>query len=208
MEYKRFPMGALWTNAYLIWDSERRAVLVDPGGDPSEALDFAEAKQLAIEWILLTHGHADHIAGLDEARKKAVLGVAIHRGDSRMLANPDENLSRWMGSPVHSGEAEKVLEDGERFKVGRMDFTVVHTPGHTPGSACFLVQEDEEEILVSGDTLFARGVGRTDLPGGSEKELKSSLRKLDALPDHLQVLPGHGPETNLGQEKNENPFWP
>lgn len=208
MEYRRFAMGALWTNAYLLWDAEGVAVLVDPGGDPSEALGFAEEKGLEIEWILLTHGHGDHIGGLDEARIRSRKGVAIHHADAPMLTSPEENLSRWMGSPVKSGAADKVLEDGETFWVGSMEVRVIHTPGHTAGSSCFLFREGATELLVSGDTLFARSVGRTDLPGGSEKELKSSLVKLAALGDTLPVLPGHGPETSLGREKKENPYWP
>jgi glyoxylase-like metal-dependent hydrolase (beta-lactamase superfamily II) len=208
MEYRRFAMGALWTNAYLLWDAEGVAVLVDPGGDPSEALGFAEEKGLEIEWILLTHGHGDHIGGLDEARKRSSKGVAIHHADAPMLTSPEENLSRWMGSPVESGAADKVLEDGETFWAGSMEVRVIHTPGHTAGSSCFLFREGATELLVSGDTLFARSVGRTDLPGGSEKELKSSLVKLAALADTLPVLPGHGPETSLGREKKENPYWP
>jgi glyoxylase-like metal-dependent hydrolase (beta-lactamase superfamily II) len=208
MEYRRFAMGALWTNAYLLWDAEGVAVLVDPGGDPSEALGFAEEKGLEIEWILLTHGHGDHIGGLDEARIRSRKGVAIHHADAPMLTSPEENLSRWMGSPVKSGAADKVLEDGETFWVGSMEVRVIHTPGHTAGSSCFLFREGATELLVSGDTLFTRSVGRTDLPGGSEKELKSSLVKLAALGDTLPVLPGHGPETSLGREKKENPYWP
>ena len=208
MEYRRFAMGALWTNAYLLWDAEGVAVLVDPGGDPSEALGFAEEKGLEIEWILLTHGHGDHIGGLDEARIRSRKGVAIHHADAPMLTSPEENLSRWMGSPVKSGAADKVLEDGETFWVGSMEVRVIHTPGHTAGSSCFLFREGATERLVSGDTLFARSVGRTDLPGGSETELKSSLVKLAALADTLPVLPGHGPETSLGREKKENPYWP
>lgn len=208
MEYRRFPMGALWTNAYLIWDREGTAILVDPGGDPSEALDFAERNGLRIEWVLLTHGHGDHIAGLDAARGKSARGVAIHRLDASMLAAAEENLSRWLGAPIQCSEAEKSLEDGEILPAGKMTVRVIHTPGHTAGSSCFLVSEGEETVLVSGDTLFARSVGRTDLPGGSEKDLKASLLKLNDLEDALPVLPGHGPETTLGRERAENPYWP
>jgi hydroxyacylglutathione hydrolase len=208
MEYRRFPMGALWTNAYLIWDGEGVALLVDPGGDPSEALDFAEEKGLRIEWVLLTHGHGDHIGGLEEARRRSAMGVAVHRADASMLTSPEENLSRWMGEPIRSAAAEKLLEDGDTFSVGQMSIRVIHTPGHTEGSSCFLVSDEGSEVLLSGDTLFARSVGRTDLPGGNERELKASLVKLAALDDRLPVLPGHGPETSLGRERAENPYWP
>lgn len=208
MEYRRFPMGALWTNAYLIWDGEGVALLVDPGGDPSEALDFAEEKGLRIEWVLLTHGHGDHIGGLEEARRRSAMGVAVHRADASMLTSPEENLSRWMGEPIRSAAAEKLLEDGDTFSVGQMRIRVIHTPGHTEGSSCFLVSDEGSEVLLSGDTLFARSVGRTDLPGGNERDLKASLVKLAELDDRLPVLPGHGPETSLGRERAENPYWP
>ncbi len=207
MEYRRFPMGALWTNAYLIWDGEGVALLVDPGGDPSEALDFAEEKGLRIEWVLLTHGHGDHIGGLEEARRRSAMGVAVHRADASMLTSPEENLSRWMGEPIRSAAAEKLLEDGDTFSVGQMSIRVIHTPGHTEGSSCFLVSDEGSEVLLSGDTLFARSVGRTDLPGGNERDLKASLVKLAELDDRLPVLPGHGPETSLGRERAENPYW-
>ncbi len=208
MEYRRFPMGALWTNAYLLWDQEGTAILVDPGGDPSEALDFAEKNRLRIEWVFLTHGHGDHIEGLDMARQKSVRGVAIHRADAAMLTTPEENLSRWLGAPIQCSKAERELEDGETLAVGKMTVRVIHTPGHTAGSSCFLVLEGEDSVLVSGDTLFARSVGRTDLPGGSERDLRTSLLKLNDLEDGLPVLPGHGPETTLGRERKENPYWP
>lgn len=183
-------------------------MLVDPGGDPSEALNFAEKNALRVEWILLTHGHGDHIAGLEKARQIATRGVAIHGADARMLVSPEENLSYWMGSPITSSAEEKTLEDGERFNVGKMDVLAIHTPGHTAGSMCFLVSEGDGKLLLSGDTLFARSVGRTDLPGGSEKDLKASLLKLAVLDEHLPVLPGHGPETSLAVEKAQNPYWP
>ena len=208
MEYRRFPMGALWTNAYLLWDETGIAMRVDPGGDPSEALDFAEKNALRVEWILLTHGHGDHIAGLEQARKISAKGVAIHGADARMLVSPEENLSYWMGSPISSEPEEKALEDGDRLNVGRMDVLAIHTPGHTAGSMCFLVTDGDGELLLSGDTLFARSVGRTDLPGGSDADLKASLLKLAVLDERLPVLPGHGPETSLAVEKAENPYWP
>lgn len=208
MEYRRFPMGALWTNAYLLWDREKTAILVDPGGEPSEALDFAERNGLRIEWVLLTHGHGDHIAGLETARAKSARGVAIHRLDAAMLTAAEENLSRWLGAPIQCSEAERSLEDEDRLQAGNMTIRVIHTPGHTAGSSCFLVFEGEEVILLSGDTLFAKSVGRTDLPGGNENDLKASLQKLNDLEDGILVLPGHGPETTLGREKAENPYWP
>ncbi len=208
MEYRRFPMGALWTNAYVVWDAEGEAILVDPGGDPSEALDFIEQKKLRVVWVLLTHGHGDHIGGLDKARQKASKGVAVHRLDAPMLTSPEENLSMWMGTQIRSLPPERLLEDEDLLDVGRMTVRVIHTPGHTSGSACFLLSEGKTALLLSGDTLFARSIGRTDLPGGSDRDIRASLAKLAVLEASLPVLPGHGPETSLGLEKMQNPYWP
>ena len=113
-----------------------------------------------------------------------------------------------MGDALELPSAEKMLNDGDRLKVGKMTLDVIHTPGHTPGGICIVVTDGEEQILISGDTLFARSIGRSDLPGGNEDVLIESLKKLDGLPDKLRVFPGHGPETTIGAEKQYNPYWP
>lgn len=208
MEIKRFPLGALWTNAYLVWDKEGKAFLTDPGGDAQEVLDFIKERGLSLELVLLTHGHADHIGGLREVAEKAKRGVAIHELDADMLVSPSLNLSKFMGEAFSVPAPTQRFKDGDLFRVGVMEIHVIHTPGHTPGSSCFLVSDGEERILLSGDTLFARSVGRTDLPGGDEEALAKSLQRLDNFPDGLRVYPGHGPETTIGEERRNNPFWP
>ena len=208
MEIKRFPLGALWTNGYLVWDEGGHAFLVDPGGEASEVRAFLEDKGLTLEWIVLTHGHGDHIGGLPQMRPLSRCGVAIHRDDADMLLEPGKNLSTFMGEPLVFDPAERILTDGEELAVGSLTVRVIHTPGHTPGGICLLVTEGEERVLFAGDTLFARSIGRTDLPGGSEELLEVSLRVLAELPDELRVLPGHGPETRIGEERRNNPFWP
>jgi hydroxyacylglutathione hydrolase len=208
MEMKCFPLGPLWTNGYLVWDGEGRSFFVDPGGDPSEVIRFLESRSLRLETILLTHGHADHLFGLEALREKASCGVALHEDDASALPDPSINLSRWMGADCLCRPAEKMLRDGESFTVGTLEIEVRHTPGHSLGSVCYLVRDGVERLLLSGDTLFAGSIGRSDLPGGDSRQLLHSLKRLIDLPDDLPVYPGHGPSTTIGVERRENPYWP
>jgi len=205
---RRFPLGALWTNGYLVVDREGKGVFVDPGGNPQDVIDFMEKQGVDLEWVLLTHGHADHICGLEKLRTLARLGVAVHRLDAPMLDSPERNLSAFMQDRCLSAPPEKELEDGDTIQAGNLAISVIHTPGHTPGSVCFHVREKGEEVLLSGDTLFAQSVGRTDLPGGDQGQLLKSLRKIACLPDEMAVYPGHGPDSTVGSERRNNPFWP
>ncbi len=208
MEIKRFPLGPLWTNGYLLWDDEGNAVMVDPGGDPSEVIAFLKDRGLELKKILLTHGHADHLYGLEEIRPLASEGVGLHEEDGDNLPSPERNLSAWMGEGCSCTPAESLFREGDRFKVGSLHFEVIHTPGHTRGGVCYLVRNGEDSLLLSGDTLFARSIGRSDLPGGDNAVLLQSLRKLARLDDTIQVYPGHGPATTIGEERRQNPFWP
>jgi glyoxylase-like metal-dependent hydrolase (beta-lactamase superfamily II) len=208
MKIKRFALGPLWTNCYLIWDTNNDGIVVDPGGPSEEVEKFMRDNDIRLHWIILTHGHGDHIGGVAELRNLSENGVAIHSDDALCLTDANKNLSAFMGSPTELPSAEKILNDGDNLKVGRLLINVIHTPGHTLGGICLLISEGEEQILISGDTLFARSVGRSDLPGGDENTLIESLKRLNNLPDKLRVFPGHGPETTLGAEKQYNPYWP
>ncbi len=225
MEMRRFALGALWTNGYLVWTEERRGIFVDPGGDVSEVEAWLREKDIVLEAILLTHGHADHIAGVEGLRRGKGIPVAIHALDAPKLSAATGNLSAFMGNPLVCDAAELLLEDGMVLEIAGLAIRVLHTPGHTEGCCCFLVEprtslskgatnvsvsapRGNETLLFSGDTLFAQSVGRTDLPGGDEATLLHSLKKLAELPDELRVLPGHGPETTIGRERESNPFWP
>jgi glyoxylase-like metal-dependent hydrolase (beta-lactamase superfamily II) len=133
----------------------------------------------------------------------------IHEDDASMLSRPESNLSAFVGGNIELAPAEKLLKDGDVVRAGSLSVKVIHTPGHTRGSVCFLVDEEGgNPVLFSGDTLFAGSIGRTDLPGGDEGTLLASLEKLARLPHATRVLPGHGPETTLGEERRRNPFWP
>ena len=208
MRIKRFQLGSLWTNCYVVWSETLDAFVVDPGGPTEEVRKFIADNGLKVRRILLTHGHGDHIMGLMEIRGEAIDGVSIHPGDADCLTNPSKNLSTRMGSSVASGGPDSELGDGDVLTVGKMSVRVIYTPGHTKGGCCFYATEGKNALLISGDTLFARSVGRTDLPGGDEDTLVASLRKLARLPDGTPVYPGHGPSTTLGEERALNPFWP
>lgn len=208
MKLKRFALGALWTNCYLVWDDGGDAFVVDPGGAAGEVVDFIRSNKLNLRWIFLTHGHGDHIGGLSDIRPLSENGAAIHEKDSACLTNAGKNLSSYIGESIELAAAERILQDGDILRVGTMEIKVIYTPGHTLGGISLLVSDSGGKILFSGDTLFARSIGRTDLPGGSEDTLMESLKKLEHLPDDLRVFPGHGPDTTLGDEKKHNPYWP
>lgn len=208
MNYKRFPLGSLWTNGFLFWDNQKIGFFVDPGGDPADIISFMQENDIHLEWILLTHAHIDHIGGLSSLAPYASKGVAVSRDDENLLSDPDLNLSQWLGLDFVGWKASRLLEDGDKLQIGEFSISVIATPGHTPGSLCFAVDHNGELLLLSGDTLFARSVGRTDLPGGDGELLSRSLEKLTTLPDSMPVLPGHGPETTIGKERESNPFWP
>lgn len=207
MEYKRFPLGPLWTNGYLLWDEKGTAFFVDPGGDPSEVIDFIKGENLLLKAVILTHGHADHILGVASMVASTGAMVMIHRSDEELLSEKDKNLSSHLGTDCPVLKSDRVFEDGDDLKIGSMNISIIHTPGHTMGSSCLLVSDGEDRILLSGDTLFARSIGRTDLPGGDPHLIGLSLSKLTSLEDNLKVLPGHGPETTIGVEKKQNPFF-
>lgn len=208
LKIKRFALGALWTNCYLVWDSKGNGIVVDPGGPAQDVESFIRDNDIHIHWIILTHGHGDHIGGIPDLRNLSENGVAVHYEDAAALTDPTKNLSSMMGEAVTMRAADKELKDGEILTVGEMSVKVIHTPGHTEGGVCLLLTEGEEQMLISGDTLFARSIGRSDLPGGNEAVLLESLKKLQELPDKMRVFPGHGPETTIGAERQYNPYWP
>ncbi|GAA0137325.1 MBL fold metallo-hydrolase [Paenibacillus sp. YSY-4.3] len=205
LNIETFSLGPLQTNAYLIRGEEGgKAIIVDPGMNPAPLIRRIEG--LEIEAILLTHAHFDHIGGVDEIRRLKQCPVYLHSLESDWLTTPALNGSlRWaeVSPPIQSDAAEYELAEGQKLKLIGHEFTVFHTPGHSPGSVSFLCGND----LFSGDVLFRMSVGRTDLPGGREVDLYNSIRgKLYRLPDEVTVYPGHGPKTTIGFEKANNPY--
>lgn len=198
-------MGAMGANCYLYACMEsKKAVIIDPGAEGKKIQRWVLDKGLTVDYILLTHGHVDHIGAVDELR--LLLGnvsVGIHTDDAGMLTDGKKNLSSFLGSSLVLQSADFLLQDGQEIMVGKEKLTVISTPGHSPGGVCFLSSEG----LFSGDTLFAGSIGRTDFPGGSlEQLLKGVQDKLMILPVATRVFPGHGEETSIGEEKRDNPY--
>ncbi|MFH1010182.1 MAG: MBL fold metallo-hydrolase [bacterium] len=204
LKIQSWTVGFVETNTYLVWCSEtREAALVDPGGETVRILNFAKKNELAIRYIINTHGHADHIAENGLAKERTGAPLLIHEADRQMLLNPELNFSLAFGLPVVSPDADRFLREGDSIVLGKLSLSILHTPGHSPGSICLL----HDKLVIAGDTLFCRSIGRTDLPGGSMQELEESIqKKLYTLPADTIVYTGHGPTTTIGEERRENPF--
>ncbi len=202
---KKLPLNRLSTNCYIIADDNtKEAAVIDPAGDFEVIKSFIEENNLNVKYILLTHGHGDHIVALKELRDYCKAVVGIHADDENMLNNARINFSFMYSSIPIEEKSDFHLADGEVFKLGTSEFKILHTPGHTMGSIGILFGKD----LISGDTLFARGIGRTDLPGGDYNSIIESItKKLFTLPEEVAVHPGHGGSSTIGAEKKNNPFF-
>lgn len=208
MEIEHLILGEFQTNCYIIRRSKTAAdcLIIDAGLDADKIIDFLEAGRLNPLAVILTHGHIDHIAGLEQLRLQYTdLKVYIHKQDAQMLTGEKGNLSELMGVSLRTGPANCILTDGQLIELAGIALKVIHTPGHTPGGICLYSEKDG--ILFSGDSLFSDSVGRTDFPGGSMPQLIQSIKKnLLTLPAETIVYPGHGPVTTIGREKATNPF--
>ncbi|MFC1576442.1 MBL fold metallo-hydrolase [Candidatus Omnitrophota bacterium] len=184
---ERFVVGFLGTNCYLIYgETSKSGFLIDPGLFDKRIKAAIEKNGIRVKSVVNTHGHADHTAG----DRKAGYPVLIHEADKDFVNDLKDNLS--------------FLKDGDIIKEDGVELKVIHTPGHTPGGICLKVGD----VLFTGDTLFRDGVGRTDFPYGDEADLMRSIRtRLMTFPDETRVLPGHGPESTIGHEKKNNPFF-
>jgi glyoxylase-like metal-dependent hydrolase (beta-lactamase superfamily II) len=196
-------------NTYILSRAGRNdCIVVDPGFDPHAILEMLAEHNLTPAAILLTHGHADHIAGNTALKEQwPDCPIVIGHGDASKLTDPVSNLSAGYGFRLVSPPADQTVRHGERIEFAGMEFDVRETPGHSSGHVVFVVADHEPGIVLGGDLLFTGSVGRTDFPDGSFAELKRSIHEeLFTLPDDVVVYPGHGPNTTIGEEKATNPF--
>ena len=200
-------LGGYQTNCYTVRSGDHLWV-VDAGYEPEPLLQLIDGSGLTPEAIVLTHAHSDHIAGIRQVLEKYPgVPIWIAQEEENWLADPELNLSAYLGLGVTAPPASRFLKDGDVLELGETKWRVLHTPGHSPGGLTFVC--DEHGVAIVGDALFAGSIGRTDFPGSNHAQLVESIRtKLYALPDETRVLPGHGPETTIGREKRSNPWVP
>jgi len=200
----RYMTGPLQVNTYLAYDDTKKGFIVDPGGYSMALAETVKKEEIEIEYIILTHGHADHIGGVAEFQQEYPKAkVVAYAAERDMLQDPAMNSSYEINRKAITVEADIYVKDRETLTVGDTELTFVHTPGHTLGGMCILTPG----YAFSGDTIFRASIGRTDFYGGSFEQIANSIReRLYVLPDNTLVLPGHMGETTIGFEKENNPF--
>ena len=206
MKLYALPVGMLQTNCYILVNEDlKEAVVVDPGGDAGRIISHLEVLKVKTAAIFITHGHSDHISALNEVREATGAPVYISREDAPALEDANRNLSFFVGTAIKCAAPEYFFEDGKDVQAAGFTFKIYATPGHTKGGVC--IHNKENNFVFVGDTVFCESIGRTDLPGGSYRELLESIKsKLLVLDDGVVLLPGHGPKTTVGWERRRNPF--
>jgi glyoxylase-like metal-dependent hydrolase (beta-lactamase superfamily II) len=208
LKLKTLVVSSCATNCYICYNDETlEGFIVDPGASPERIRAEVDGLGVKPASIILTHGHFDHIGAADALRNAYSVPIIAYEGEESLLADPDLNLSMaFEGTPMVLA-ADRLVKDGEELTLAGFTAKVLHTPGHTAGSVCYYFPE--EQLLLSGDTLFCGSLGRTDFPGGSTRDiLFSIIRTLFALPEETKVFAGHNEPTSIGDEKLYNPVAP
>jgi glyoxylase-like metal-dependent hydrolase (beta-lactamase superfamily II) len=206
MIHEILPVGPLQCNCSVIGDeASREAMVIDPGDEIENVLAIIRKHGLTVKQIVITHAHIDHVGGAAKLRAVTGAPVLLNQSDYELLEMLDAQAA-WIGVPPPGKVAiDQPVGEADKLKAGSLEADVIHTPGHTEGSICLYFPAQQK--LVAGDTLFAGRIGRTDLPGGSfPKIIRSIHEKLLPLPDDTIVIPGHGPSTTIGEERQSNPF--
>ncbi|MDX9715571.1 MAG: MBL fold metallo-hydrolase [Dissulfurispiraceae bacterium] len=196
-------VGPLQANCHIIGDeTTKKALVIDPGDELDRIVNAINKHGLKVEKIICTHGHFDHVGAAGELKKMLGGVLMLHEAEVETYKTAADMAAYWGFKVGEVLDPDEFAADGEQISIGGLNFKVMHTPGHSPGGICLY----GEGIVLTGDTLFAGSVGRTDFPGGSMHKLKASFRRLMDLPDSTVVLSGHGPSTTIGVERTDNMF--
>lgn len=203
IKVKKIISGRMEVNCYIVYDANtKKCIIVDPGEDGDLVINEVKKEDLIPEMLVNTHGHYDHILSNEKIRSEFDIPLAAHKDEIQMLADPQRNASALFGYPVSVKTPEIVLEDDQKVDLSFTSFKVIHTPGHTKGGICLLF----DDFIITGDTLFAGTIGRTDFPGGDYEEMKRSLQRIKVLNPNTIIYPGHGSITTIANELRHNPF--
>jgi glyoxylase-like metal-dependent hydrolase (beta-lactamase superfamily II) len=203
MIIKKLVVGSLENNCYIIADEKtNECFITDPGDEPDRILDLIHKNNLIMKYIICTHAHFDHVAAIPEIKEETKARIVIHSDDLKIYRSTKDQAAAWGYEIDPLPEPDIFVSEGDILEVGGLKFEVLHTPGHTQGGICLY----GEGIVITGDTLFAGSVGRTDLQGGDISKLRKSFKRLMSLPDEAKVLAGHGPESTIKKEKIDNFF--
>ena len=204
MKIVSMSLGMVSANCYLIFSGQNRAAVIDPGGEAEKIIARLEKEGATPAFVLLTHGHFDHIAGLWDLLERYPMPVYVHAKDLERLEHIELSLGGLTPLYFHyvPGADLRAVQEGDTISLDEITFSVLHTPGHTKGSVCYRMGD----VLFTGDTLFAGSVGRTDLYGGDWEDLRHSAARLAEIPENLRVCPGHGLSSSLAREQRSNPY--
>lgn len=203
MKIDTIVVGALQSNCFIVYDEDSHdAIVVDPGDEAEKIISLIEDRKLKVSRIVCTHAHFDHVGAVTTLKEKTGAAVMLHKGDLDIYMRADKQGALWGFHIEQPPAPDMFMLEGDEVAVGRFRLKVLHTPGHSPGGICLY----GEGVILTGDTIFAGSVGRTDFPGGSLTELKRSFAGIIALPAETRIFPGHGPLTTVKNEKENNFF--